>query len=183
MRAATLLLEVLFLASVCGAQSVQTALIGNWAGYLEYRDYSEPSTSTKRVQLPTWLTVTQAANNLKLHYTYDDGPEKIVVEDEQLAFDLSRNTYTSTEPGHAPDTYNVQGFDALKNGRGTLLLTGTGTDDNRPAERRITLTIRRNLLEWLLEARPKNSTEPFAFRHLYRLTRVEPPTVVTSAPK
>lgn len=34
-------------------RAVQQALIGDWAGYLEYRDYSEPPTSAKRVQVPT----------------------------------------------------------------------------------------------------------------------------------
>ncbi len=33
------------------------SLVGDWVGVLEYRDYSEPLTSTKRVQLPTWLQI------------------------------------------------------------------------------------------------------------------------------
>jgi hypothetical protein len=156
-------------------RTLQQALIGDWAGYLEYRDYSEPPSSTKRVQLPTWLNVSQSPTGLTLHYVYDDGPGKVVGESEQLTLDLTHNTYSIGEAGHAADVYHVDGFDSLRDGYGTLVLTGSGTDNSKPAENRLTLTIRRNIIEWLLEARPAGSTEPFAFRHLFRLTRAQAP--------
>ena len=54
---------------------------------LEYRDYSEPPTSTKRVKLPTWLTVEADGADLKFNYIYDDGPNKTVVETASVHFD------------------------------------------------------------------------------------------------
>ena len=150
------------------------ALTGSWVGYLEYRDYSEPPTSAKRVQLPTWLTVTQSDRGLVFHYTYDDGPNKVVDSQEFLKLDTARNTYTVSEPGHPDDIYTMSGLDALKTGLGTLVLTGSGTDNGKPAERRITLRVHRNMVEWLLETRPAQSSSQYTFRHLYRFTRAQP---------
>ena len=60
------------------------ALLGDWIGVLEYRDYSEPATSTKRVQLPTWLTIAPAGSSQTWHYLYDDGPSKTVEETDTI---------------------------------------------------------------------------------------------------
>jgi hypothetical protein len=158
-------------------QAVHQALLGDWAGYLEYRDYSEPADSTKRVQLPTWLSVSRTPTGLSLHYVYDDGPSKVVDETEQLTLDIAKQTYTTLEAGHPAEIYQVSGFDALRDGRGKLVLTGSGTDNDKPAEQRITLTIRRNLVEWLLEVRPAGSELPFTFRHQFRFTRAQSPAV------
>jgi len=46
------------------------ALVGSWVGTLEYRDYSEPATSTKRVKLPTRLTIAPSAADLSFSYIY-----------------------------------------------------------------------------------------------------------------
>lgn len=156
---------------------IEQALIGDWSGYLEYRDYSEPPTSTKRVQLPTWLKVIPSGNGLLLHYVYDDGPGKVVDETEQLTVDVAQHTYTTLESGHPAEVYRTDGLDALHDGRSTLILLGSGVDNDTPSEQRVTMTIRRNLVEWLLEVRPAGSQQAFVFRHLYRFTRAEPPAV------
>ena len=44
--------------------AITGALLGRWTGVLEYRDYSEPATSLKRVELPTWLIVSRAPDGL-----------------------------------------------------------------------------------------------------------------------
>ncbi len=162
------------------ARDVALALTGDWAGYLEYRDYSEPATSTKRVQLPTWLAVTPSGGGLSFHYIYDDGPKKTVEETDLVVLDAAKKTFTSSEPGHSAEVYSVAGFDSLREGHGQLVLTGKGTDDNKPAEMRLTITLRRNLMEWLLEERPAGSIEAFTFRHLYRYTRTKAPAVTGS---
>jgi hypothetical protein len=190
MRPASLALLLSFSAALCFGQqapsaagpaetqqAIQTALAGEWAGYLEYRDYSEPPTSTKRVQLPTWLSVTRSPAALLLHYIYDDGPNKVVDESEQLALDTAQHTYTTLEAGHAAEVYRVEGFDALRDGHGKLILNGTGTDNDKPSEQCITMTIRRNLVEWVLEVRAAGSQDAFTFRHLFRFTRAQPPAV------
>ena len=128
---------------------LQQALTGNWTGVLEYRDYSEPATSTKRVQLPTWLTIKPTGSSQTWHYLYDDGPNKLVEETDTLSFDPSASTYTES-------------------------------DNGKPSETRITLTIRRNLLTILEETRPAGSSDPFAFRHSFCFTRATPPATQLS---
>jgi hypothetical protein len=154
---------------------VAQRLAGSWAGYLEYRDYSEPPTSQKRVQLPTWLEVTGSGHALAFHYTYDDGPKKVVESRETVTLDAANNSYKVVEGGHPEETFAVSGFSSLKDGLGTLVLLGKGTDNDKPAEFRITLTIRRNLFDWIKETRPAGTNEPFVFRHSLRLVRSTPP--------
>jgi hypothetical protein len=161
-------------------QALQQALTGRWTGVLEYRDYSEPAGSTKRVQLPTWLTIVSGAEGLRFVYTYDDGPNKVLEEQETVVFDFAAKTYKAMENGHAWATYAVAGLDALKDGRGELVMTGPGTENDKPAEMRVTWTIRRNLLSILEETRPAGSAEAFAFRHRYVFTRAEAPSVTAA---
>jgi hypothetical protein len=156
-------------------RSIEQALTGNWVGVLEYRDYSEPPTSTKRVQLPTWLTIAPAATGLTRHFIYDDGPTKTVEDTDAVSVDVVASTYTETEAGKTPQVQHVSGYDGLKNGHGDLVLTGTGTDNGKPTETRTTLTLRRNLLSWVLEVRPAGSAEPFVFRHRFTFTRAQAP--------
>ena len=153
---------------------LSAALRGEWVGVLEYRDYSEPVGSTKRVDLPTWLTIT-GDRAQSWHYVYDDGPTKTVTEDEAVTFDVEKGTFSEASGGKAPHVYRMSGFDTLKAGKGTLQMTGSGTDSGKPSEQHMVLTVRRNLLEILEEVRPAGSTEPFAFRHLYRMVRASAP--------
>lgn len=166
--------------------SLTQALVGKWTGVLEYRDYSEPAGSQKRVELPTWLTIAPGAGGLVLTYTYDDGPAKILAERENLKLDLSAKTYTidaSVGVDTEVHTSKIDGVERLKDGRGTLVLLGPGMDNNKPAEIRITWTVRRNLLSWLEEVRPANSSEAFVFRHRYLLTRADVPAPTVPQPK
>ena len=173
----TLILLLTLAAASARAQSPLTAaLTGRWTGILEYRDYSEPPSSTKRVQLPTWLTIVPAAQALNLQYTYDDGPSKIVQSTETLTLDTQKKTYTTQDAEHPPQSLTIAGLDQLKEGHGTLILTGPVTDNNKLADLRTTWTIRRNLLSWLEEVRPAGSADPFTFRHRYTFTRADPPT-------
>lgn len=155
--------------------SLQKAMTGMWTGVLEYRDYSEPDSSTKRVKLPTWLTVTSnGSGRLTFHYLYDDGPDKVVDETLSISFDVPGSTLQITnDKGHI-ETYKVDGYDRLRDGRGDLIVLGPTVDNNRPAESRITIGVRRNLLTWTEEVRP-TSAVPFAFRHSYVFTRAQAP--------
>ena len=154
---------------------LSAALIGRWTGVLAYRDYSEPATSPNRVYLPTWLTITPAAEGLRLTYTYDDGPGKILSERSVLVIDTTSATYNIVGTEEVISSYTVAGLDHLKDGRGKLILFGAGKDNGKPSEIRTTFDISRNMLTWLEEVRPAGSHEPFVFRHLYRLTRADAP--------
>jgi hypothetical protein len=155
---------------------LQQAIAGAWTGVLEYRDYSEAATSTKRVKLPTWLSVGSSDNKLTFHYIYDDGPNKVVDETLILTFDVPGSTLQITNDKGRVETYKVDSYDALRNGRGDLTLLGPTTDNNRPAESRMVLGVRRNLFTWSEEVRP-TSAVPFAFRHSYTFTRAQTPQV------
>jgi hypothetical protein len=157
--------------------SLRQSLTGNWVGVLEYRDYSEPPTSTKRVDLPTWLTITNSGRSMSWKYIYDDGPNKTLEETDVVTFDTPAKLYSESSNGKPASTYTVNGYETLKEGRGVLALHGTGTDDDKASETRITMTIRRNLLEIIEEVRPAGSSDPFAFRHMFRFTRAQPPAV------
>ncbi|MGI4854254.1 MAG: hypothetical protein ACRYF4_09445 [Janthinobacterium lividum] len=157
------------------ATALSAALAGRWTGVLEYRDYKEPVDSTKRVALPTWLLITAAGQTEAWHYIYDDGPGKVVDEDEMVAFDMVHETCTINQKDKAPRTYQVTGFGTLKAGHGTLVLNGTGTDNHKPSDMRLTLTVGRNLFSLLEEVRLSGTQDAFAYRHLYRFVRADVP--------
>lgn len=154
------------------------ALVGEWVGVLEYRDYSEPVASTKRVDLPTWLSIT-GDGPLLWHYVYDDGPGKVVDEVDVVTFDTDQAKYHSVDNGKPGAVLSVMGYAGLKAGRGVLVMTGPGTENGKPTEMRQTLTIRRNLLEALEETRPAGSQEAFSFRHVYRFVRAAAPALTS----
>jgi hypothetical protein len=178
-----ILLCILMLASTaCGhaqaapaaASDLDRALTGRWVGTIEYRDYSEPATSTKRTKLPTWLTIEPEASGLRCRYTYDDGPTKVVADEETIRFDPAAATYTATSTeGKTVASYSVAGFAALRDGHGTLVMTGTGSENNAPAQVRTTLHIGRNILEIVEETGAPG--QPLVFRHAYTFVRAEPP--------
>ncbi len=152
------------------AKELDAALVGSWVGTLEYRDYSEPATSSKRVKLPTWLSISQAGDNLRLEYVYDDGPSKTVKESSLVHIDAGSATYTTMDTGgKLEDTYRVTGLEQLRLGRGILTLTGAGTEDGKRVEVRTTLRIGRNILEMLRETAPTGSA--LTFRHAYTMVR------------
>lgn len=176
--------------SIAGTPSkdLQSALTGEWTGVLEYRDYSEPPTSTKRVKLPTWLSVAPSGGSLRFRYTYDDGPAKTVFQTDLITIDVPASTWTTTpedrtESGGTKaktDVAGVTGLQALKNGHGVLVLAGSGTDSGQPAEVRTTIRVGRNILEFLRETR--RGKEEFQFRDSYTFVRAQPPAAAIAPP-
>ena len=151
---------------------VYQGLIGDWVGQLEYRDY----TSNERVFLPTWLSVTPANGNaVQFEYTYDDGPNKTVREVSAVMLDAAAGAATFTsDREHSSDTYKVEGLaEFAKTGRGKLVLTGTGVENDKKVDVRITITVRRNLYTYMKETRLPG--REFLFRDGYTFTRKEPP--------
>lgn len=59
---------------------------GEWTGVLTYEDYQEPH---NRVNLPTTLRAAlDAPNEIALHFSFDDGPGKVVQSYERISLDL-----------------------------------------------------------------------------------------------
>jgi hypothetical protein len=144
---------------------------GHWVGVLEYRDYQ----TNQRVFLPTWLTLTPSPDgtSITLSYIYDDGPTKTVRDTSTLTLAPATNKATLADD-KTSETYDVAGYpEFTKLGRGVLILTGKGTENNKPVDVRITLTLRRNLYTYQKETRLAG--EEFKFRDAYTFTRAEPP--------
>ncbi len=163
-------------AAIAPLQQLDAALVGDWTGVLEYRDFSEPPTSTKRVKLPTWLKVTASSGSLRFRYTYDDGPGKTVVSTELITLDRQRSLWTSVsedKPEARPHVDAIDRLDKLKSGRGVLVLTGPALESGQPVELRTTMRIGRNLLDILRESRRPGAE--FSFRDSYTLVRTQPP--------
>lgn len=145
--------------------------VGNWTGHLEYRDYS----NNQRVLLPTWLTVSTCNNgkSLRFDYVYDDGPHKIVKETTLVTIDPAKSTWTSSGD-KSSEIYQVEGLkEFLQKGKGKLLLTGNGTENDKPVSVRITVTLQRNLYQLVKETKPAG--DDFQFRDAYVFTRNGPP--------
>jgi hypothetical protein len=155
------------------AKEIDAALVGAWAGTLEYRDYSEPPTSNKRVKLPTWLSVSNAGDNLLFEYVYDDGPSKTVKESSLVHIDMVSAVYTTTDSTGKLHTYKIAGSDQLRSGRGVLTLTGVGAENGKPVGVRTTLRIGRNILEVMRET--ASTGQAFTFRHSYTMVRTAAP--------
>jgi len=177
LRASALAASLLILPALAIPQApvkdLNANFVGKWTGQLEYRDFQ----SNAQVFLPTWLTITESADQktLQFNYIYDDGPNKTVRELTLVVLDpvASKITFTS-DRDKSTDTYALQGLDEFtKLGRGTLILTGPGKENDKPVDVRITLTLRRNLYTSRKETRRPG--EDFKFRDAYTFTRAEPP--------
>jgi len=153
---------------------LQRSLTGMWVGTLEYRDYSEPATSTKRVKLPTWLRVEAAEVGLRFRYVFDDGPAKVVTNEELIRIDTAAGTYESHgTDGKLEDSYSIAGLDQLHDGHGVLVLTGKGTENNAPVAVRTTMRVGRNILEITRETAVAG--QALTFRHAYTFVRAATP--------
>jgi hypothetical protein len=151
---------------------LDAAMAGVWTGTLEYRDYQ----SDGRVTLPTWLTIRREGSGLQFDYVYDDGPTKVVRESTRVTIDLATKIYrVVSDPAKAADVYSIAGIELLKQGRGTLTLSGSGIDNDTPAEVRTTLRVARNLLK--IDRETRLPGEEFKFRHGYTFVRATPPAL------
>ncbi len=170
-------------APAAAPSDLNAAFLGDWTGQLEYRDYA----TNERTFLPTWLKITESADHRSLFfsYVYDDGPTKTVREHVGFVLDpaarkatLTDRDETSSKVKTSVSTYDVSGLDEFrKTGRAVLVLTGDGEDNDKPADVRITITLRRNLYTARKEVRAKGSVDDndYQFRDGYLFTRAQPP--------
>ncbi|HEX9389892.1 MAG TPA: S1/P1 nuclease [Usitatibacteraceae bacterium] len=148
--------------------------VGKWNGSLEYRDFR----SDRRATLPATLEIAPrvAADGAELvyQYVYDGGPGKVVKSVAMVRIDPAEARYSSRVPNSDQrDDYRiVDGLaDFLVRGEGTLLLLGTGIENEQPVEVRSTLTI--NAKEYSLLRETRSAGQEFAFRHAYKFTRAD----------
>jgi hypothetical protein len=148
---------------------VYQACAGQWAGMLEYRDFQ----SNERVSLPTNLEAVMAPDgtSLRLTYTYDDGPGKIVRESSTLVIDAEKRTVTITsDPAKSSERLAISNIDEVaRTKRLTMVLSGAGEENHNKVDVRSTLSCSPNSLSWLRETRSPG--QDFAFRDKYSFTR------------
>lgn len=151
------------------ARTVHAALAGRFTGALRYRDYQD---STRFVTLPTELTGVPSADSssVRLDFAYDDGPGKIVRSSDH--FELAGNAtvlrWGPADGRQPPSVFTVR---ALSVGDTIRMVAETeGSDDNRPATLRETITISAGGIGILKEVR-FSSALPWLFRHGYTLRR------------
>ena len=157
------------------AGQLYSALLGHWAGMLEYRKFP----SEKRLLLPAWLDVTEAADgkSLTMRYTFDDGTNDVIRETQRVTVSPTLRIWTEKPVAQPEDVYKVDGLEKLKDGRGTLVLTNDVVEGLGKVEARTTVTIASNI--FIMEQEARAPGQEFSFRHVYRFTRAEEPDTST----
>lgn len=143
--------------------------IGLMRGELEYRDYG----NDERVRLPSWVHVAPIGMTgaFRERTIYDDGPGKTLFSTDVLRVRGDRwieggGTGEAVSP--TASTFRVAERRSTPKGQ-ELILLGRGTDNNRPVEVRLTVTLSDSLTTRLKEfRRPGGSWE---YRHEYRYRR------------
>ena len=142
------------------AEVVTKALAGEWAGTLDYRDYSDDSRST----LPTMMQ----SDGQTLAWTFDDGPGKTVRSSETWAFDASGQALTITSGSDTPDQWRVVESRASADGAlVTIVLDGQSLENGSTVIARKILTRDGNRLRITKQTRVAG--QPFLMRQSYEL--------------
>jgi len=140
------------------AATLSTALAGNWAGTLDYRDYGNDA----RVTLPTLM----AANGISLAWRFDDGPGK-TVRSRQF-WSVSPDGRVVTIAGErAEETLTVTELRRAPGGAITLVADGRGEENGRKVLVREILTRDGPVLRITRMSRAPG--QPFIMRHSYQL--------------
>lgn len=141
-------------ANVFGQQKTffQT-IAGNWAGVLEYQDYSE----NKRVKLKTYLMIVPSSdgNSAEITIVYDDFG-RIIKSVETVKLDLASGKYFDGD-----FEYKIEAIEP-----GKMILSGSGQDGEKVEPFRKTITFTGNSLAFLKETRT-----PWQFRNQLTLQR------------
>lgn len=126
---------------------------GNWAGVLEYQDYS----ADKRVKLKTYLTITPSTdgNSAEVTTIYDD-VSRIIKDTETEKLDLTAKKFISGD-----EVFQVDSFE-----NGKIIMFGSGQDGEKIEPFRKTITFDENTLVFLKETR-----NPWQFRNQLSLKR------------
>jgi len=152
----TAILMILILSANAFAQGNKTffqTVAGNWAGVLEYQDYS----ANKRVKLKTYLTINPSAdgNSAEILTVYDDFG-RIIKDTEIEKLDLTAKKFISGE-----SEYKIGSLES-----GKIVLFGSGQDGDTVEPIRKTITYDDDTLVFLKETR-----SPWQFRNQLSLKR------------
>jgi len=143
------------------------ALVGSWSGTLEYRDFR----TDRRVTLPTTLVVaSREGNALTFDYTYDEGKGRFVRSSSVVTITTLPPTYrVQSSDGTNDTTFDASGLSDIRQGAGTVILSGRGRENERDVDVRTTVTITPSTLTMRRDTRRQD--EEWQFRNQYTLTR------------
>lgn len=153
-----------------GSGPLYKRFIGQWKGKLDYRDYS----NDKRVTLPTMLEITLNApgDAMVFHYTYDDGPGKIVEDREIVSMNAALGRYLEvSDNGKERQEFQAIGlYDLRGEAPAHVVLEGKGEENEKVVDVRITIDISHRTFTILRET--KLPGDEFKFRHQYTFDRL-----------
>ncbi len=127
-------------------------LAGNWSGILTYTDYSNDKSKTS---LPTKLEIVDLKDSLRFNYTYTEPSGKLVKNKGSLRY-LKEEDQLIIDG----DTYYVNAV-RRRGVRLTIIADREGTDNDKPAEIRKTITIGPSLLIIIKEVKYSGAKEYF----------------------
>jgi hypothetical protein len=137
------------------AAVVAKALMGDWAGTLDYRDFRKDT----RVTLPTLMR----SDGAVLSWTFDDGPGKTMRSSETWVVDAAGQALTITAGKNAPDQWRVLESRTSAEGESlTIVLEGESRENGRSVTARKILTRDGNRLR--ITKQTRMAGEPFLMR-------------------
>ncbi|MEA1618006.1 S41 family peptidase [Erythrobacter sp. T5W1-R] len=144
------------------AAAVSKALAGDWAGTLDYRDFSDDSRET--------LTTLMRSDGAVLSWTFDDGPGKTMRSSDTWVFDAAGQALTITAGKNAPDQWRVLESRISADGESlTIVLEGESRENGRSVTVRKILT--RDGSRLRITKQTRVAGEPFLMRQSYELRR------------
>lgn len=146
------------------ATLVAKALVGDWSGTLDYRDYRDDTRETLR-------TVMQS-DGQSLAWTFDDGPAKTVRSTEVWALDPAGKTVSISSGSKQLGLWNVVEARSSADGSSlTIVLDGATEENGRALIARKTLTRDGSRLRITTQTRAVG--EPFMMRNSHDLRQKE----------
>ena len=125
--------------------------------------------------LPTLLRAKPNTDGLAvvLKFRYDEGRGRFVEETDTVRVDPAMKSLVwESDDGKSKSEYTLTGLAKFaEKGRGELILTGTGLENDKKVEVRKTIVVKDTEFTILKETR--ETGKPFAFRNEYRFQRVE----------
>ncbi|MBU2166835.1 MAG: hypothetical protein KKF88_03250 [Alphaproteobacteria bacterium] len=154
---------------------LRLGLVGNWTGALGYRDYQ----SDELFEIPVTINVTSPGDGRTLiqQSVFDDGPgdpvwvTTVTLEDPEASTLTSASFRAGREVGVSIETVHLARY--VGPTRWTLIDEQIGSDDDAPAEIRVTTTREDDYVESVKVVRPVGADDSaWRFRNQIRLTRV-----------
>lgn len=142
------------------APDLSASLVGAWTGTLQYRDFG----NDRQVTLPTKVTFSGLATDLRGDYVYDDGPGKTVRSTVQWS--LAPDGSTLTMDGAAA---RVTTWRAGKGADITLEVDGTAEENKQPVAMRTLLNRAGDALT--ITRLTQLPGQPWLTRHVYRFVK------------